>query len=68
MTIKDVLTRLIWNEIGPELKEELEAANCVMQIADDYGDYTYTNLTPELQAKIDAKKQESLDMMEPEST
>ena len=60
MKIKEILTELIWHEIGPELRKELEHAGCQLQIADDYSDYSFTNVTADLAEKVKMKKQEAL--------
>lgn len=46
----------IYNALGEELTNELDSTGCELIIHDDLKSYEFTNITPELQSKIDAKK------------
>jgi hypothetical protein len=46
----------IYQALGKDLTEELNQAGCELHIHDDLKTYHFTNLTEELQTKIDLKK------------
>jgi len=53
---KRVRKMAIYNALGEELTNELDSTGCELIIHDDLKSYEFTNITPELQSKIDAKK------------
>ncbi|MDP9079133.1 MAG: hypothetical protein M3O71_17030 [Bacteroidota bacterium] len=53
---KKAYTAAIYKALGTDLTNELAQANCKLTIDDDLINYSFTNLTFELQEKIDLKK------------
>lgn len=53
---KELRKRAMYNALGEDLTKELNDAGCELIINDDLETFEFLNITPELQAKIDAKK------------
>jgi hypothetical protein len=53
---KQALGVAINNALGEELVNELDAAGCELVIYDELERYEFTNITAELQVKVDSKK------------
>lgn len=53
---KKAIATAILKFLGPDLANELKQSGCVLTIDDDLESYSFSNLTMELQAKIDSKK------------
>jgi len=53
---KKAYTAAIYKALGPDLTAELMQADSKLIIDDDLVNYSFTNLTFELQEKIDLKK------------
>ena len=58
---KNYMEVLIYNELGEELLQELEAAGCELEISEDSRQFGFTNITPELKIKVAAKQLEAYD-------
>jgi len=63
---KNLLARLVYNEVGKELWEQLEKQCCQLIFSDTLEDYWFTNITPDLQQAVYIKKVEALDSMKPD--
>ncbi len=53
---KKAIAIAIYKILGTDLTNELKHAGCVLTIDNDLENYSFSNLTMELQAKIDLKK------------
>jgi hypothetical protein len=53
---KKAISAAIYKALGPDLTNELKHAGSVLTIDDDLDNYSFSNLTMELQEKIDLKK------------
>ena len=58
---KNYLEVLIYSELGEELLKELDNAGCELVLSEDMECFSFTNITPELQAKVDANQENTLE-------
>jgi len=63
---KNILARLLYNEVGKELWKQLEQHGCQLMFSDSLEEHWFTNITPALQAAVDEKKAEALDALTPD--